>query len=74
MRTNPALAKRALSKRMQIKDEKELEDTYQLLKSFVQVKPYPSLGGFQDDLRRSGEASAGGKNRQREGICGYPVH
>ncbi len=47
MRTNPALAKRALSKRMQIKDEKELEDTYQLLKSFIQVKPYPSLEGFK---------------------------
>ncbi len=37
MRTNPTVAKRALSRRMQIKDEKELEDTYQLLKSFVQV-------------------------------------
>jgi len=47
MRTNPAVAKRALSKRMQIKDEKELEDTYQLLKSFVQVKPYPTLEGFK---------------------------
>jgi hypothetical protein len=47
MRTNPALAKRALSKRMQIKDEKELEDTYQLLKSFIQVKPYPSLEAFK---------------------------
>ncbi len=47
MRTNPALAKRALSKRMQIKEEKELEDTYQLLKSFIQVKPYPSLEGFK---------------------------
>jgi hypothetical protein len=32
---------------MQIKDEKELEDTYQLLKSFIQVKPYPSLEGFK---------------------------
>jgi ABC-type nitrate/sulfonate/bicarbonate transport system substrate-binding protein len=47
MRTNPAVAKRALSKRMQIKDEKELEDTYQLLKSFVQIKPYPTLEGFK---------------------------
>jgi len=37
MRMNPTVAKRALSRRMQIKDEKELEDTYQLLKSFVQV-------------------------------------
>jgi len=47
MRTNPAVAKRALSRRMQIKDEKELEDTYQLLKSFVQPKPYPTLEGFK---------------------------
>jgi ABC-type nitrate/sulfonate/bicarbonate transport system substrate-binding protein len=47
MRTNPAVAKRALSRRMQIKDEKELEDTYQLLKSFVQIKPYPTLEGFK---------------------------
>ncbi len=47
MRANPAVAKRALSKRMQIKDEKELEDTYQLLKSFVQPKPYPTLEGFK---------------------------
>jgi len=55
MRNNPALAKRALSKRMQIKDEKELEDTYQLLKSFVQPKPYPTLEGFKtifDDLSK----------------------
>ena len=47
MRTNPTVAKRALSKRMQIKDEKEIEDTYQLLKSFVQIKPYPNLDGFK---------------------------
>ena len=47
MRTNPAVAKRALSRRMQIKDEKEIEDTYQLLKSFVQIKPYPTLEGFK---------------------------
>ena len=47
MRTNPAIAKRALSRRMQIKDEKEIEDTYQLLKSFVQNKPYPTLEGFK---------------------------
>ena len=55
MRTNPSVAKRALSRRMQIKDEKELEDTYQLLKSFVQIKPYPTLEGFKtifDDLAR----------------------
>jgi ABC-type nitrate/sulfonate/bicarbonate transport system substrate-binding protein len=47
MRTNPAVAKRAISKRMQIKDEKEIDDTYQLLRSFVQAKPYPTLEGFK---------------------------
>jgi NitT/TauT family transport system substrate-binding protein len=47
MRTNPAVAKRALSKRMQIKDDKEIDDTYQLLRSFVQIKPYPTLDGFK---------------------------
>ncbi len=47
MRTNPGIAKRAIARRMQIKNEKELEDTYQLLRSFVQVKPYPSLEGFK---------------------------
>jgi NitT/TauT family transport system substrate-binding protein len=47
MRANPAVAKRALAKRMQIKDEKEIDDTYQLLRSFVQPKPYPSLDGFK---------------------------
>ncbi len=43
MRTNPAVAKRALSKRMQIKDEKEIGGYLSILKSFIQVKPYPSL-------------------------------
>jgi hypothetical protein len=47
MRSNPALAKRALGRRLQIKDEKELEETYQLLKSFIQIKPYPALEGFK---------------------------
>jgi ABC-type nitrate/sulfonate/bicarbonate transport system substrate-binding protein len=47
MRTNPAVAKRAIAKRMQIRDEQEVEETYQLLKSFVQVKPYPTLDGFK---------------------------
>ena len=55
MRTNPVVAKRAISRRMQIKDEKEIDDTYQLLKSFVQIKPYPTLEGFKtifDDLAK----------------------
>jgi ABC-type nitrate/sulfonate/bicarbonate transport system substrate-binding protein len=55
MRTDPTVAKRAISKRMQIKDEREIEDTYLLLKSFVTIKPYPTLEGFKtifDDLSK----------------------
>lgn len=55
MRTNPSVAKRAISRRMQIKDEKEIEDTYLLLRSFVPIKPYPTLDGFKtilDDLSK----------------------
>ena len=74
MRTNPAVAKRALSRRMQIKDEKEIEDTYQLLKSFVQIKPYPHSGRLQNHLRRPGEKSSGSKERQSQGICRHPVY
>ena len=47
MRTNPALAKKALSKYMRSTDPTELEESYQLLKSLVAVKPYPTLEGFK---------------------------
>jgi hypothetical protein len=47
MRTNPGLAKKALSKYMRSTDPTELEESYQLLKSLVAVKPYPTLEGFK---------------------------
>jgi ABC-type nitrate/sulfonate/bicarbonate transport system substrate-binding protein len=47
MRSDPAVAKRAIAKRMQIKDETELAESYELLRSFIQVKPYPSPEGFK---------------------------
>jgi ABC-type nitrate/sulfonate/bicarbonate transport system substrate-binding protein len=52
---NPALAKRAISRYMQIKDEKALEESYQQLKATAEVKPYPSAEGFKtilDDLAK----------------------
>jgi ABC-type nitrate/sulfonate/bicarbonate transport system substrate-binding protein len=55
MRSDPSVAKRSIAKQMQIKDEKELEDTYALLRSFVPIKPYPTLDGFKtifDDLAK----------------------
>jgi NitT/TauT family transport system substrate-binding protein len=47
VRKEPAIAKRALSARLHIKDGRELAETYQLLAGFTQPKPYPSLDGFR---------------------------
>ena len=44
MRTNPELSKKALSKYMRSTD---LEESYQLLKSLIPIKPYPTLEGFK---------------------------
>jgi NitT/TauT family transport system substrate-binding protein len=55
MRNNPAVAKRAIGRHMQIKDERDLEDSYQLLKSFVQPKPYPNLEGFKPIFEEAGK-------------------
>lgn len=55
MRNNPAVAKRAIGRHMQIKDERELEDSYQLLRSFIQPKPYPNLEGFKPIFEEAGK-------------------
>jgi len=55
MRNNPAAAKRAIGRHMQIKDERELEDSYQLLRSFIQPKPYPNLDGFKPIFEEVGK-------------------
>jgi NitT/TauT family transport system substrate-binding protein len=47
VRKEPAVAKRALSARLHIKDGRDLEETYQLLAGFTRPKPYPSLDGFR---------------------------
>lgn len=47
VKRDPETAKRALTKRLRIKDEKELEETYQLLRGFTRLKPYPSIEGFR---------------------------
>jgi len=54
MRNNPSIAKRAISRHMQIKDERDLEDSYQLLRSFIQPKPYPNLDGFKPIFEEAG--------------------
>lgn len=55
MRNNPAVAKRAIGKHMQIKDERDLEDSYQLLRSFIHPKPYPNLEGFKPIFDEAGK-------------------
>lgn len=47
LRTHPEIAKRSLAKYMRISDPKELEESYQLLRSLVSSKPYPTLEGFK---------------------------
>lgn len=47
MRTNGELTKRALAKYMRVNDAKELEESYQLMRSLIPVKPYPVLEGFK---------------------------
>lgn len=53
--TNPTLAKRAISRYMQIKDEKAVEESYQQLKSTSEIKPYPSAEGFKTVLEVLGK-------------------
>ena len=62
MRSNPMLSKRALSKYMKITDPGELEETYQLLKKLVPIKPYPTLEGFRVVLDELSEKIPSAKN------------
>lgn len=55
VRTNPALAKRALARYRQIKDEKQLEDAYQALREIAKPKPYPSIDGFRTIIKDAAE-------------------
>jgi len=48
IRTNPDLTKRAIGKYMRMKDQKELDEAYEILDSLTQRKPYPTLEGFKN--------------------------
>ena len=47
IRTNPEVTKRAIAKYMRMKDQKELDEAYEILDSLTQRKPYPTLEGFK---------------------------
>ena len=62
IRANPAVAKRAIGSHMQIKDEKVLEESYQLLRTIAEVKPYPSAEGFKTVLDELGKRIPAARN------------
>jgi hypothetical protein len=72
MRTNPEISKKAINRHMRLNDERELEETYQLLKrvalsSLILDRRNP------DHSQRSGRPDPGGENRRSQRICRYPV-
>ncbi len=44
---NPEVAKRAFRKHLRLQQERDLDDAYQVLRSFLPKKPYPTLEGFK---------------------------
>ena len=62
LRTNPSLAKRALARYRQTKDEKQIEDAYQTLREIVKPKPYPSIDGFKTIIKDASDRIAAARN------------
>jgi ABC-type nitrate/sulfonate/bicarbonate transport system substrate-binding protein len=55
VKTNPDISKKAFAKYRQTKDEKRLEDAYQVLREIVKPKPYPSIEGFKTIIKDASE-------------------
>jgi NitT/TauT family transport system substrate-binding protein len=55
MTVNPEISKRAFRKYLRLQQERELEDAYQLLRSFMPRKPYPTVEGFRSVLAELAE-------------------
>lgn len=62
VKRDPETSKRALHKRLRLRDEKELEESYQLLKGFTRPKPYPSIDGFKAVLTDLAKRMPAAKN------------
>lgn len=62
VRKDSETTKRALAKRLRIKDDKELGETYQLLSGFTRPKPYPSAEGFKAILNDLAKRIPAAKN------------
>ena len=47
-KTNPHITRQAIGKYMRLREERELEEAYEILASLTQRKPYPTLEGFKN--------------------------
>jgi len=52
---NPEVTKRAFHKHLRLQQERDLDDAYQVLRSFLPRKPYPTLEGFKAVLAELAE-------------------
>ncbi|MDP2604769.1 MAG: ABC transporter substrate-binding protein [Deltaproteobacteria bacterium] len=59
---NSELPKKAFRKYMRLQQERELDDAYQVLRGFMQRKPYPTLDGFKAVFAELAEQIPAAKN------------
>ena len=59
---NSETPKKAFRKYMRLQQERELEDAYQVLRGFMQRKPYPTLEGFKAVFAELAEQIPAAKN------------
>ena len=59
---NAEVPKKAFRKYMRLQQERELDDAYQILRGFMQRKPYPTLDGFKAVFTELAEQIPAAKN------------
>jgi len=59
---NPEIAKQAFRRYLRLQQEREQEDAYQVLRSFLPRKPYPTLEGFKAVFAELAEQIPAAKN------------
>jgi hypothetical protein len=47
IKTNPELTKQAIKKYMRLKDSRDIEEAYQIMRDIAPAKPYPTLEGMK---------------------------
>ena len=60
--TNPEVAKQAFRRYLRMQQEREQEDAYQVLRSFLPRKPYPTIEGFKAVFAELAEQIPAAKN------------